>query len=1072
MWLHYDHAVIDRELGYAHKMRLNCVRVFLQSLVYHHDPPTFLANFEDFLATADKHGLKVLPILFDSCFGVAPSLESRHIWVANPGPDRMGKQWWPESDAYATAVVSAHAGDQRIALWDVMNEPTATHLAATPEGKAQIDAFVAHYCGLVKQLDPTRPITVGVATWDNRDVIELVDVLSCHSYAKGVEAFRADVTGTQNQARAAGKPWIVSECCNPAAGSTYEMALPVLRELEVGYTVWQLIVGRDQFRSASGLVYPDGTVRRIAEVEAVMNARAIGFEEKPDEQGVPHQHDIPLLLAEYLEASVQAGVTETTWRERVTLIESLLAQPGHFGGDAERVRGALADAHKAYDARDRQAALAAVAALVARAAEPFRNHPPQPVPPFALQATVYRDVFGVPHIYADSEETAAYAIAQAQCEDLGMQVFRSLRLGVGRLAEMAGQGALESDRIMHLWRVPDTAARTWDESPLRTRRFLQAFCDGLNDYRRAHPEECRDALEAEPVQVIALLRWSDVLPSHGIIRVKANAGLNQPAPQLDFPNQSSTWAIGPTRTASRRPMLFIDPHWPAQGDTSWWEFHVHAGRLQAGGFALPGLPVVGVGYTNGAAWTGTAGGADSADVFELKINPDNADQYWYDGQWRDLVVRTVEIRVKADSGEIERRSITFSESVHGPIVEQSQGRTFAGAVCGVRDTLRMEQWLAMNRAQSGTEIRDALQTDQAPWLNLTYASRDGHFGYIQSGACPLRGDGPYHMLGLNDGTRSSHNWRGRVAFDDLPQVHDPASGWLQSCNTAANYVTDGHTLRAEDFPPGVVCGHYAPDGRVWRGRGRRCFEFMPTMHEITLTQACEFALDTYAPAGPIWAPPLVAAYEAQKHQVADPDLSMKMMVDAVRAWDYHVRKESVGATAIRCWREQYAKLRPDALSEANEAYSAPKTDEEQLDAVKALRAAADDLKQQFGTSLVPWGQVLRLRRGDLDLPLDGDVGFFGGLECLRATGTQHRDESGRFVFDGGQVIPTVVELTDPVQVRSLVPFGQSRRPESPHYADQARLYSAGQMRPAWHGWSQLRDHVGSRNVVEYRPHRP
>ena len=91
MWLRYDHAVIDRELGYAQKMGLNCVRVFLQSLVYHHEPKAFLARFEDFLATADKHGLKVMPILFDSCFGVAPSLESRHIWVANPGPGSDGK---------------------------------------------------------------------------------------------------------------------------------------------------------------------------------------------------------------------------------------------------------------------------------------------------------------------------------------------------------------------------------------------------------------------------------------------------------------------------------------------------------------------------------------------------------------------------------------------------------------------------------------------------------------------------------------------------------------------------------------------------------------------------------------------------------------------------------------------------------------------------------------------------------------------------------------------------------------------------------------------------------------------
>jgi len=1066
MWLHYDHAVIDRELGYARRMRLNCVRVFLQSLVYQHDPPTFLRNFEDFLATADAHHLKVLPILFDSCFGVAPSLESRHIWVANPGPDRMDRQWWPDLDAYATAVVTAHQGDKRIALWDVMNEPTATHLAATAEGKSLIDAFVAHFCALVKEHDSTHPITVGVATWDNSDVISLVDVLSCHSYARGIEAFRADLTGTRNQARAAGKPWIVSECCNPAAGSTYEMSLPVLRELEVGYTVWQLIIGRDQFRSASGLVYPDGTVRRIAEVEAVMNARASGFQEKPDEQGLPHQHDIPVLLAEYLTASVRSGVTETTWRERVTLLDSLLVRPGSFGNDVDGVRAELADARRTYDAGNHPAAFAVVAGLVEKAAEPYRKEPPQPAPPFALQATIYRDIYGIPHVYADSEEAAAYALAQAQCEDLGTQVFDNLRTASGRRAELSGEEALAVDRIMHLWRVPETAERTWRESPRRTQRFLQAFCDGLNDYRRDHPDECRTALEADPVQVISLLRWSDVLPSHGVVQVKVNAGLKQPPPQLAFPNQSSTWAIGPSRTASGRPILFIDPHWPAQGMTSWWEFHVHTGRLQAGGFTLPGLPFVGLGYTDGVAWAGTAGGADSSDVFELQMNPSNSNQYWYDDAWRDLVIREVAIAVKKASGEVEQRSITMRESVHGPVVAESEGRVLVGAICGVRETLRLEQWLAMNRAQSADEIRDALRMDQASLLNLTYATRDGHFGYIQTGQCPLRGDGAYHALLLNDGTRSRRNWQGRVAFDALPQVHDSASGWLQSCNTAANYVTDGHTLKAEDYPPGAVCGHYVPDGRTWRGRGRRCFEVLPTLQNVTLEQARAFALDTYAPAGPIWAPALLAAYEAQKQHVADPDLSMKMMADAVRDWDYHVRKESVGATAIRYWREQYRALHPEAFGE-NEAYGAPKTAAEQLDAVKALRAAADDLKQRFGSPLIPWGQLLRLRRGTLDLPLDGDVGFFGGLECLRATGTQNKDQNGRFVFDGGQVIPTVVELTDPIQVWSIVPFGQSRRPESPHYADQAHLYSAGQMRPAWHAWSQLRDHVGSVKVLTY-----
>ena len=302
MWLQYDHAVIDRELGYAQKMGLNCVRVFLQSLVYHHDPQAFLARFEDFLATADKHGLKVMPILFDSCFGVAPSLESRHIWVANPGPDRMGSR-------VVARVGRLRDGGRVCTCGRPTHRVVGCHERAdrnAPGGDARRQGadrrLRCPLLPLVKQLDTTHPITVGIATWDNCDVLPLIDVLSCHSYAAGVEAFRRDLTGTQNQARAAGKPWIVSECCNPAAGSTYEMVMPVLRELGVGHTVWQLIIGRDQFNAASGLVYPDGTVRRIAQVEAVMNGPATGFEEKPDEQGLPIRHDIPVLQATYFEA--------------------------------------------------------------------------------------------------------------------------------------------------------------------------------------------------------------------------------------------------------------------------------------------------------------------------------------------------------------------------------------------------------------------------------------------------------------------------------------------------------------------------------------------------------------------------------------------------------------------------------------------------------------------------------------------------------------------------------------------------------------------------------------------------
>ena len=120
------------------------------------------------------------------------------------------------------------------------------------------------------------------------------------------------------------------------------------------------------------------------------------------------------------------------------------------------------------------------------------------------------------------------------------------------------------------------------------------------------------------------------------------------------------------------------------------------------------------------------------------------------------------------------------------------------------------------------------------------------------------------------------------------------------------------------------------------------------------------------------------------------------------------------------------------------------------------------------TVLVPWGQILRLRRGNLDLPLDGDTSFAGGTECLRATGSSKDDGQGHLVFQGGQVIPTIVELTTPIRVSSIVPYGQSRRPTSPHYVDQAHLFSEGRMRPAWHTWSQLHDHVKNKKVIEYQ----
>ncbi|MHC4401082.1 MAG: cellulase family glycosylhydrolase [Planctomycetota bacterium] len=366
-WLDYDRAVIDRELGYAERAGLNCVRVFLQSLVYEHSPQRFLDNFEHFVATADRHGVKVMPILFDSCFGVSPSLESRHMWVANPGPDRMSPEHFPALDAYARAVVTPYVGDDRIALWDVMNEPGVTVLSLTEEGKARIWAFVAHYCRLVHEVDPTHAATVGVASSDNANVIDLVDVLSCHSYAPSREKLRENFAQTQGQARAKGKPWIVSECCAPGWGSRYEMVLPELRQFGVGHTVWELVIGRNQFAPISGLLYPDGTVRHLSSLEAVMNGPPEGFTEKPEAEGVPIARQRAGRLAEYVRFMARNAVTDSTWRERNTAVHALVIHKV-YGADAAKALDELETARAAHRGGHKANAFQVVQKLLEQAA--------------------------------------------------------------------------------------------------------------------------------------------------------------------------------------------------------------------------------------------------------------------------------------------------------------------------------------------------------------------------------------------------------------------------------------------------------------------------------------------------------------------------------------------------------------------------------------------------------------------------------------------------------------------------------------------------------------------------------
>ncbi len=282
-WMEYDSAVIDRELGYAEWLKLNTVRVFLNVAVFEKQPEKFLADFENFLTLADKHGIKVMPVIFDSCLDpqeVDVNNYKGKNWIPSPGFPRLGDKDWPTMEKFIVAVVGKHRDDKRVVMWDVMNEPESTGFNwRNPEGKDKIVEFVRRALKRVKDEKPVQPLGIGWAYPNNIEIAaDLSDVLIMHCYAdpKGLEH---NLGKLKEMGKLLNKPVIINEfLARPRQRA--EKALPVISREKVGWCFWELMIGSTQFAEEKtrypgipfqGNLYPDGTCFLPSELAAILN---------------------------------------------------------------------------------------------------------------------------------------------------------------------------------------------------------------------------------------------------------------------------------------------------------------------------------------------------------------------------------------------------------------------------------------------------------------------------------------------------------------------------------------------------------------------------------------------------------------------------------------------------------------------------------------------------------------------------------------------------------------------------------------------------------------------------------
>ncbi len=669
---------------------------------------------------------------------------------------------------------------------------------------------------------------------------------------------------------------------------------------------------------------------------------------------------------------------------------------------------------------------------------------------------ILRDRFGVPHVFGRRDADAAFGLAYAHAEDDFETLQYVLRAARGRLAARHGRDAAVNDYLIALFRVREHVARRYetDLSPA-TRALLDAYAAGLNRYAALHPGEA-DA-ELFPVDGRDLVAgFVQKAPFFfGMERTLARlfagpgAGGTAAASPIADPRLaallgrgvagSNTFAVAPSRSKDGRARLAVNSHQPWEGPVSWYEAHVRSDEgWEAVGGVFPGSPVILHGHNRHLGWAFTVNRPDLIDVYRLALHPEDPDRYRFDGEWRRLETAEVEIPVKI-LGPL-RWTVTreLAWSVHGPVLRLSHG-SYALRWAGDGEVRHVEQWYRMNKATSFAEWQAAMAMRAIPSFNAGYADVEGNVHYLYNALLPRRAEG-HDWSGILPGDTSATLWSDYLPFHALPRVTNPASGFVQNCNSSPFRTTVG----AGNPEPGAYPARLGIETRM-TNRALRALERLATappvddavFHDIKYDMAYSERSEVAGWVGEILA---TAPFEEPRLDAAAAHLA---------AWDLRVepgsRHAALGVLATR-----------GGLNARREGAPLP-------DFATEFRRAVAALHRDHGRIDPPWREVNRLRRGDVDLGVGGgpDVlhAVYGGeLEDGRVAG--HTGDSYVLLASFGE---------DGVRSRSIHQYGNAMgRPDSPHYADQAPLFVQRRLKPVWLDEAEIRANLER----EYRPGEP
>lgn len=683
---------------------------------------------------------------------------------------------------------------------------------------------------------------------------------------------------------------------------------------------------------------------------------------------------------------------------------------------------------------------------------------------------ILRDTWGVPHIFGKTDADAAFGLAYAHSEDDFATIEDTLITTRAMGASVNGLEAAPIDFIIHLLGVWDDVNEKY-ERDLRpeTRAICEAYAAGVNYYSTLHADKVRApsllpftgkdivagfvfrspffyGLDGAVMELFGPERKRDVsIKSIKKAALSNFSALDSMASARDFltsglPTGSNTFSIGPSRSADGKTYLNINSHQPWSGPVAWYEAHMHSEEgWDAVGGTFPGTPVILHGHNRHLGWAHTVNSPDLVDIYVLDINPDNANQYRYDGEWRDFEVSEVAIKVRINKDSpmtmTVRREVL--RSVYGPAVRQDHG-VYAIRYAGMGEIRHVEQWYRMNKSTNMDEWLDAMKMRAIPSLNCGYADKEGNILYLYNALLPIREEG-YDWEQYLPGDTSATLWTEYLPFEDLPMVKNPPSGFVQNCNSSPFKTTVGEgNPNPEDYSKtfGIET--------TMTNRALRAIELFGADESITEEEFYAYKYDMKYSTASF----LGKAIKTILDLPPSDDALVQEAIGVLREWDLECDPDSTGAAlavmmVLPLYRSSEGAPEPAVLLES-------------------LRDAARNLKDVHGRIDVPWKDVNRLHRGSLD------VGLGGGPDTLHAIYGAPTEDKAHFVGRAGDCYVLLVnwDRNGKVSSRSIHQYGSATLDESsPHYADQVPLFINRKTKPVWFDEADIRANLER----EYRP---